>query len=229
MVPAMIYLLGMQTQGGGWNVAVPDIVRHHGVNIWCTALTTKVVDLMLAIMLLIGSVTGAQLGTHLAQMRPEYLRTIPPSSCWWWRSALAGASWRPDEIYTIEAGMMDKRQRLLPLLMLPILAFCADRGERARAGPDVCSARSTFSTASKAQSCCYSARSYPGGRTPDKKPMSSSLKGPEQQIRMREKQKIAGIWVNADSLQQSQLRPAFAAIASSRPIKEIADERTAAI
>ena len=43
-----------------------------------------------------------------------------------------------------------------------------------------------------------------------------------------EKQKIAGIWVNADSL-QFQSAPSFYAIASSRPIKEIADERTAAI
>jgi uncharacterized protein (TIGR02186 family) len=54
------------------------------------------------------------------------------------------------------------------------------------------------------------------------------LKGPTQSIRLREKQKIAGIWVNADS---TDLRsaPSFYALASSRPVREIVDNRTAAI
>lgn len=54
------------------------------------------------------------------------------------------------------------------------------------------------------------------------------LKGPTQSIRLREKQKIAGIWVNADS---TDLRsaPSFYALASSRPIRDIVDDRTAAI
>jgi uncharacterized protein (TIGR02186 family) len=54
------------------------------------------------------------------------------------------------------------------------------------------------------------------------------LKGPTQSIRLREKQKIAGIWVNADS---TDLRsaPSFYALASSRPVRDIVDNRTAAI
>ena len=54
------------------------------------------------------------------------------------------------------------------------------------------------------------------------------LKGPTQAIRLREKQKIAGIWINAES---TALRsaPSFFAVASSRPIHTIVDERTAAI
>lgn len=54
------------------------------------------------------------------------------------------------------------------------------------------------------------------------------LKGPTQPILLREKRKIAGIWVNADS---TALRsaPSFFAVASSQPIDEIVDERTAAI
>ena len=54
------------------------------------------------------------------------------------------------------------------------------------------------------------------------------LKGPTQAIRLREKQKIAGIWINAES---TALRsaPSFFAVASSRPIDTIVDERTAAI
>jgi uncharacterized protein (TIGR02186 family) len=54
------------------------------------------------------------------------------------------------------------------------------------------------------------------------------LKGPTQAVRIREKDRIAGIWMNAaDSDFRSA--PSFFAVASSRPISEIVDERTAAI
>ncbi len=45
---------------------------------------------------------------------------------------------------------------------------------------------------------------------------------------MREKQKVAGIWVNADSA-RFRSAPSFYAVASSRPIANVVDERTAAI
>lgn len=54
------------------------------------------------------------------------------------------------------------------------------------------------------------------------------LKGPTQPIRLREKQKIFGIWVNAEST-GFRSAPSYFAVASSRPIDEIVDERTAAI
>jgi uncharacterized protein (TIGR02186 family) len=54
------------------------------------------------------------------------------------------------------------------------------------------------------------------------------LKGPTQSIRLREKQKIAGIWINADST-DFRSAPSFFALASSRPVKDIVDQRTAAI
>jgi len=70
---------------------------------------------------------------------------------------------------------------------------------------------------------------YPGGRVPDKPAdIIVVLKGPSQAITMREKQKIAGIWVNADSL-DFRSAPSFYAVASSRPIDKLVDERTAAI
>jgi uncharacterized protein (TIGR02186 family) len=126
--------------------------------------------------------------------------------------------------------MMDKRQRLLPLLMLPILAFALTGASAPVLVPDVSQRQIDIQYSFKgAELLLFGAILYPGGRTPDKKTdVVVVLKGPEQQIRMREKQKIAGIWVNADSL-QFQSAPSFYAIASSRPIKEIADERTAAI
>ncbi len=54
------------------------------------------------------------------------------------------------------------------------------------------------------------------------------LKGPAEAIRLREKERIAGIWMNAEST-DFRSAPAFFAVASSRPIPEIVDERTAAI
>ncbi len=54
------------------------------------------------------------------------------------------------------------------------------------------------------------------------------LKGPTQSIRLREKEKVAGIWMNVES---TDLRsaPSFYALASSRPVRVIVDDRTAAI
>ncbi|MEL6877709.1 MAG: TIGR02186 family protein [Pseudomonadota bacterium] len=54
------------------------------------------------------------------------------------------------------------------------------------------------------------------------------LKGPTEPIRLREKERIAGIWMNAGS-SDFRSAPSFFAVASSRPVSEIVDERTAAI
>ena len=54
------------------------------------------------------------------------------------------------------------------------------------------------------------------------------LKGPTEAVRIREKERIAGIWANAGS-SDFRSAPAFFAVASSRPIRQIVDERTAAI
>ena len=70
---------------------------------------------------------------------------------------------------------------------------------------------------------------YPGGRLPDSQAdIVVVLKGPTHPITLREKQKIAGIWINADSARFRSV-PGFYAIASSRPIDKLVDERTAAI
>lgn len=54
------------------------------------------------------------------------------------------------------------------------------------------------------------------------------LKGPTQSITLREKQKHAGIWINAAS-GRFRSAPTFYGIASSRPLDQIVDPRTAAI
>lgn len=54
------------------------------------------------------------------------------------------------------------------------------------------------------------------------------LKGPTQSIVLREKQRIAGMWINAAST-EFRSAPTFFAVASSRPISRIVDDKTAAI
>ncbi len=54
------------------------------------------------------------------------------------------------------------------------------------------------------------------------------LKGPTEPIRMREKDRIALIWMNAEST-DFRSAPSFFAVAASRPINTIVDDRTAAI
>lgn len=70
---------------------------------------------------------------------------------------------------------------------------------------------------------------YPGGRVPDDRAdIVVVVKGPVQSVLMREKKKVAGIWINAESA-RFRSAPSFYAIASSRPIGELVDERTRAI
>jgi len=72
---------------------------------------------------------------------------------------------------------------------------------------------------------------YPRGRAPDAaKPTDIVVvvKGPAQSILVREKEKVAGIWVNAERTRYRSA-PSFYAIASSRPIADIVDEKTRAI
>ncbi|EXS68565.1 sulfite exporter TauE/SafE family protein [Sphingobium sp. Ant17] len=103
LVPAMLYLLGMTTQ----SVVGTSLFQILFVTMATTmmhAMTTKAVDLVLAMLLLIGSVTGAQVGTRLSMtMRPEYLRVLLAAIVLLVAiRMLLGLVWRPDEIFTIE-------------------------------------------------------------------------------------------------------------------------------
>ncbi|RJF86059.1 sulfite exporter TauE/SafE family protein [Sphingomonas cavernae] len=102
MVPAMLYLLGMTTQV----VVGTSLFQILFVTMAATmvhATTTKAVDIVLAGLLLIGSVTGAQYGARFAQkMRPEYLRLLLAAMVLLVAVRMAlGLGWRPDEIYTV--------------------------------------------------------------------------------------------------------------------------------
>jgi len=54
------------------------------------------------------------------------------------------------------------------------------------------------------------------------------VEGPTQPVVVREKRRVAGIWVNADSTTFRSV-PGYYAVAASKPLKDIVDERTAAI
>lgn len=70
---------------------------------------------------------------------------------------------------------------------------------------------------------------YPGGRVPtEDADIAVVVKGPTERIVVREKQKVAGIWMNVESA-RFRSAPAFYAISSSRPLSELIDERTASI
>ena len=80
-----------------------------------------------------------------------------------------------------------------------------------------------------AQLLLFGAIVYPGGRIPEHTPdVVVVVKGPSEPIIVREKQRIAGIWMNADS-SRFRSAPSFYAVDSSRPIANLVDDRTAAI
>jgi uncharacterized protein (TIGR02186 family) len=71
---------------------------------------------------------------------------------------------------------------------------------------------------------------YPGGRTPEGDvDVAVVVRGPVEPLTVREKQKVGGIiWMNTES-ERFRSVPAFYAVASSRPLPQLVDERTAAI
>ena len=103
MVPAMLYLLGMGTQV----VVGTSLFQILFVTIATTmvhALTTGAVDIVLAALLLLGSVVGAQFGARFAQRaRPEYLRLVLAAIVLLVALQMAvGLFIRPDEIYSVQ-------------------------------------------------------------------------------------------------------------------------------
>ena len=103
LVPAMIYLLGMATSVVV-GTSLFQILFVTAAATMVHATTTRAVDIVLAGLLLIGSVAGAQVGARFAsRARPEYLRLALALMV----LAVAfriglGLGWRPDELYTIE-------------------------------------------------------------------------------------------------------------------------------
>ena len=82
---------------------------------------------------------------------------------------------------------------------------------------------------SGAELLLFGAIIYPGGVVPeDPADIAVVVKGPLQPIIVREKQKVAGIWMNVEN-ERFRSAPSFYAVASSSPLSELVDERMAAI
>jgi len=103
LVPAMIYLLGMSTRVVV-GTSLFQILFVTAVTTLVHATTTRAVDIVLAVLLLIGGVSGAQLGARLAQtVKPEYLRLFLALIVLVVATRMAlGLGWRPEEIFTVQ-------------------------------------------------------------------------------------------------------------------------------
>jgi uncharacterized membrane protein YfcA len=103
LVPAMIYLLGMAARV----VIGTSLVMVLAVSAGATmvhALTTRSVDIVLAALLLVGGVVGAQYGALLTlRIKPDLLRLALAAIILVVALRMAvGLAWNPDEIYSIE-------------------------------------------------------------------------------------------------------------------------------
>ena len=105
MVPAMIYLLGMAAQVVV-GTSLFQILFVTAATTMIHATTTKAVDIVLALLLLVGSAIGAQVGSRFAmKLKPEYLRLMLALLVLAVAVRMAaGLTWRPGEIFTVELG-----------------------------------------------------------------------------------------------------------------------------
>jgi uncharacterized protein (TIGR02186 family) len=121
-------------------------------------------------------------------------------------------------------------RRLRALLLMPILLLSIAAANPVLV-PDVSQRKiDIVYSFTGAELLMFGAILYPGGRIPtEKADIVVVLRGPTQPLIVREKQKLGGlIWVNAESARFLSA-PGYYAIASSRPLDELVDERTAAI
>ena len=105
LIPAMLYLLGMPAQVVV-GTSLFQILFVSAAATMVHSLTTKAVDIVLAALLLLGSVVGAQLGARFAsRARPEYLRlALGVMVLLVALRMVLGLAWQPDEIYSVELG-----------------------------------------------------------------------------------------------------------------------------
>ena len=105
LIPAMLYLLGMPAQVVV-GTSLFQILFVSAAATMVHSVTTKAVDIVLAVLLLLGSVVGAQLGARFAaKAKPEYLRLVLAVMVLLVALRMVlGLAWRPDEIFTVQPG-----------------------------------------------------------------------------------------------------------------------------
>ena len=105
MVPAMIYLLGMPTKVV-IGTSLFQIIFVTAFTTFMHALTNQSVDMMLALLLILGGVIGAQFGAILAlRLKAEQLRILLAILV---LSVCAILAWqllvKPEELYSVAAA-----------------------------------------------------------------------------------------------------------------------------
>jgi uncharacterized membrane protein YfcA len=103
LVPAMIYLLGMPARVV-IGTSLVMILAVSGATTMVHAITTRAVDIVLAGLLLVGGVVGAQYGAQLTlRIKPDLLRLALAVIILLVALRVAlGLAWHPDEIFSIE-------------------------------------------------------------------------------------------------------------------------------
>ena len=120
-------------------------------------------------------------------------------------------------------------RRLAPLLLLAATPLLLGQA-KPRLVPDVSQDKIEIRYSfTGAELLLFGAILYPGGRAPAADAeIAVVVKGPVQPLVVREKQKVAGIWMNVEAA-RFRSAPGFYAVASSKPLSKLVDERTAAI
>ena len=103
LIPAMIYLLGMPARVVV-GTSLLMVLAVSGATTMIHAMTTEAVDIVLAVLLLLGGVVGAQYGALLAlRTKPDLLRlALAAIILLVALRMLLGLAWRPDEIFSVE-------------------------------------------------------------------------------------------------------------------------------
>ena len=104
VVPALIYLFGMAARVVV-GTSLFQILFVTALSTLTHAMTTEAVDIVLAALLLVGSVIGAQIGARMAtRIPPDWLRLMLATIVLLVALRLAiGLGWRPAELYSVEA------------------------------------------------------------------------------------------------------------------------------
>jgi len=124
-------------------------------------------------------------------------------------------------------GPRKKARNLLALLgVVPLLLGASEP----RLVPDVSNTQVDIAYSfTGADLLLFGAILYPGGRAPaPDTDVAVVIKGPAEPLLVREKAKVAGIWINHAS-ERFRSVPSFYAVATSRPLDKLVSPRTAAI
>ncbi|OYQ29993.1 hypothetical protein CHU93_07240 [Sandarakinorhabdus cyanobacteriorum] len=120
---------------------------------------------------------------------------------------------------------------MMARLILPVLLWLALAGAApVRLITQLSTARIDINTSFRgAELLVFGAIQYPGGAAPGRTPdIAVVVRGPAAPVTVRRRERLAGIWVNGQAVRFESV-PGFYAVAATRPVDRLADERMTAI